>query len=218
MHFLLTALYFLRQSVLVSQVKKDTMQRRRSRRSSLYGFLDQKYNTVHYLNDPWYLARCERMRHKQVSRCAQSTPRASQQPRHYTQKGGVRQPWESRHKTNWNTDTPGKMSAVRGSVGHTHFLTRHLLRDVRVLNRLSEGMCKTLCCTKASRICCGTHPAFFQFKLMALSPRVKRPEREAYHSSPSLTDTENAWSSTFTSYYVFMEWSLRSDRAVLLLL
>jgi hypothetical protein len=114
----LTADNFLGQSVLASQVKKDTIQRRRSRLLSLYGFLDQKYNTVYYLNDLWYLPRCERMRHKQVSRCAQSTPRASQQPRHYTQKGGVHQPWEPSHKTtNRNTDTPGKMSAVWGKRG-----------------------------------------------------------------------------------------------------
>jgi len=31
------------------------------------------------------------------------------------------------------------------SVGRARFVTRQLVRDVRVLNRLSEGMCKTFC-------------------------------------------------------------------------
>jgi hypothetical protein len=64
---------------------------------------------------------------------------------------------------------------------------RGLWRDRRctIWRRLSEGKCKTFCRTKASRICRGTHPAFFQCKLMALSPRVKRPEWEAEHSSGS---------------------------------
>jgi len=37
----------------------------------------------------------------------------------------------------------------------------------------------------------------------ALSPEVKRPGREAYHSSPS-DDVKNAWSYTSTHAYIFM--------------
>jgi len=38
----------------------------------------------------------------------------------------------------------------------------------------------------------------------ALSPGVKRPEREAYHSSPSNAVVKNAWSYTSTPPYVLM--------------
>lgn len=89
-----------------------------------------------------------------------------------------------------------KYQQYGGSVGHTRFVTRQSPRVLRVLNRLSEGIWKTFLRAKASTICRGTHPAFSQCKLMALSPRVKRTERVADHSSPSLADTENAWSST----------------------
>jgi hypothetical protein len=79
-------------------------------------------------------------------------------------------------------------------------------------------MCKTFCRRRASTIFHGTHPTFFDCKLMALSPRVKRPDRETDHFSPSLTVTDDAWSSTFTTLYALKEWSFRNDRAGLHLL
>ena len=166
MHFILTAVYFLGQSVLASQVKKHTIRRRRSRRLSLYGFLDQKYNTVCYLNDPWYLARCERMRHKQVSRCAQSNPRASQQPRHYNKRAVFASPGSR------VTKPPTEILTLRvkcrqdgESVGHMRFVTRHLVRVVRGLNRFSQGMCKTFCCRL--RLKCDGTRADTRFRLSA---------------------------------------------------
>jgi hypothetical protein len=38
----------------------------------------------------------------------------------------------------------------------------------------------------------------------AFTPRVKRPEREADHSSPSRAEIKNPWSYTSSSPYVFM--------------
>jgi hypothetical protein len=42
----------------------------------------------------------------------------------------------------------------------------------------------------------------------ALSPRVKRPGREADHWPGSSADVKKAWSSTSTRPYVFMTWCL----------
>jgi hypothetical protein len=44
-----------------------------------------------------------------------------------------------------------------------------------------------------------------KWELGALSPRVKRPAREADHSPPSSAEVKNAWSYTSTPY-VFMAW------------
>jgi hypothetical protein len=46
----------------------------------------------------------------------------------------------------------------------------------------------------------------------ALSLSVKRPGREADHSSPSNAEVKNAWSYTSTPTYVFMEWCLVRNR------
>jgi hypothetical protein len=45
-----------------------------------------------------------------------------------------------------------------------------------------------------------------------LSLGVKRPGREADHSSPSSAEVKNAWSYTFTPQYVFMAWYLFKHR------
>jgi len=42
----------------------------------------------------------------------------------------------------------------------------------------------------------------------ALSPRAKRPEREADHSTPSSAEVKNVRSYTSTPAYVFMIWCL----------
>jgi len=46
----------------------------------------------------------------------------------------------------------------------------------------------------------------------ALSPRFKRPGREADHSPPSRAKVKNAWSYTFKPPYVFMVWGLVKHR------
>jgi hypothetical protein len=43
-----------------------------------------------------------------------------------------------------------------------------------------------------------------------LSPEVKRPGREAYHSPPSSAEVKNARSYTSTPSYVFMAWCLNT--------
>jgi hypothetical protein len=50
----------------------------------------------------------------------------------------------------------------------------------------------------------------------ALSSVVKRPWREADHSSPYSADVKNGWSYTSTSRYVSMEWKLikQGDRTL----
>jgi len=53
-----------------------------------------------------------------------------------------------------------------------------------------------------------------------LSLGIKRPGREASHSSPSSAEVKNAWSYTSTPQSVFMEWYLvkhRDDFTLLLL-
>jgi hypothetical protein len=45
-----------------------------------------------------------------------------------------------------------------------------------------------------------------------LSPRVKRPGREADHSPPSSAEVMNAWRYTSTPKYVFMAWCLVKHR------
>jgi hypothetical protein len=42
----------------------------------------------------------------------------------------------------------------------------------------------------------------------ALSPWVKRPGREADHSTPYSAEVKNVWSYTSTAPYVFMSWCL----------
>jgi hypothetical protein len=41
-----------------------------------------------------------------------------------------------------------------------------------------------------------------------LSPRIKRPGREADHSPPRSAEVKNEWSYTSTHQYVFMAWCL----------
>jgi hypothetical protein len=41
-----------------------------------------------------------------------------------------------------------------------------------------------------------------------LSPRIKRPGREADHSPTSRAEVKNAWSYSCTPLYVFMAWCL----------
>jgi hypothetical protein len=48
------------------------------------------------------------------------------------------------------------------------------------------------------------------------SLRLKRPGREADHSSLSSDKTENAWTYTSTPQYVFMAWCLAKYRDVTL--
>jgi hypothetical protein len=45
-----------------------------------------------------------------------------------------------------------------------------------------------------------------QWVLGALSPGVKRPEREADHSPPASAEDKNAWGYTSTPQYVFVAW------------
>jgi hypothetical protein len=49
----------------------------------------------------------------------------------------------------------------------------------------------------------------------ALSPRIKRPEREANHPPPFNTEIKNTWSYISTPLYVFMAWYLVKRRAIL---
>jgi hypothetical protein len=59
----------------------------------------------------------------------------------------------------------------------------------------------------ASRTSLGpTYP--IQWVPGAPSLEVKRPEHEADHSPPSITEVKNVWSYTSTSPYVFMAWYL----------
>jgi hypothetical protein len=51
-----------------------------------------------------------------------------------------------------------------------------------------------------------------QWVLGAVSLGVKRPGREADHSSPSSAEVNNAWSYTSTPPYVFMAWYLVKHR------
>jgi hypothetical protein len=48
----------------------------------------------------------------------------------------------------------------------------------------------------------GAHP----MGIGAVSLGVKRPGREAYHSSPPSAKIKNAWSYTSTPQYAFMTW------------
>jgi hypothetical protein len=47
---------------------------------------------------------------------------------------------------------------------------------------------------------------------VALSPRLKWPEREADHSPPSSADIKNAWSYTSTPPHVFTAWCVMKHR------
>jgi hypothetical protein len=58
----------------------------------------------------------------------------------------------------------------------------------------------------------GAHPASYTMGTAALSPEVKRPEREVDHSPPSSAVVNNAWSYTSTPQYVFMAWCLDKPR------
>jgi hypothetical protein len=57
----------------------------------------------------------------------------------------------------------------------------------------------------------GAHPAFCPVGTGALTPRVKRPEREADNWPPSSAEV-NAWSCTSILPYVFMPWYLIKHR------
>jgi hypothetical protein len=60
--------------------------------------------------------------------------------------------------------------------------------------------------TTASRTALGpTHPPI-QWVPAVLSLGVKRPGREADHSTPSSAEVKNAWSYTSTPPYVFVAW------------
>jgi hypothetical protein len=64
----------------------------------------------------------------------------------------------------------------------------------------------------ASRTVLGPTQPPIQWVPGALSLGVKRPRREADHSSPSSAEVKNAWSYTFTPHYVFMAWCLVKHR------
>jgi hypothetical protein len=60
--------------------------------------------------------------------------------------------------------------------------------------------------TTVSRPALGPIEPSIQWVPGALSLGVKRPGREAVHSSPSSAEVKNAWSYIFTPQYVFMAW------------
>jgi hypothetical protein len=62
-----------------------------------------------------------------------------------------------------------------------------------------SGMRKMFCHTKASKSVLSPTQPYVQCDIMDLLLRVKRTEREGDHSSPSIADTETAWSSTYAS-------------------
>jgi hypothetical protein len=55
----------------------------------------------------------------------------------------------------------------------------------------------------------GAHPAYYRMGTKALSPGVKRPGREADHSSPTSTEVKKTWIYPSTPPYVFI--SRRQD-------
>jgi hypothetical protein len=59
-----------------------------------------------------------------------------------------------------------------------------------------------------SRPVLGTIQHPIQWVLGALSPGVKRPGREAYHSLPSNAEVKNAWCCISTLPCVFIAWCL----------
>jgi hypothetical protein len=67
----------------------------------------------------------------------------------------------------------------------------------------------------ASRPALGPTQFLVQWVLGVLSPEVKLPECENYHSSPASVMVKNAWSYTSTSSYVFMAWCLIKQRIYL---
>jgi hypothetical protein len=56
------------------------------------------------------------------------------------------------------------------------------------------------------------HPASCSTDTGSLSVGIKRPGREAYHSSPSSAEVNNTWRYTSTPQYVFMAWCLVKHR------
>jgi hypothetical protein len=51
----------------------------------------------------------------------------------------------------------------------------------------------------------GAFPASYPVIIWVISPRVKRPEREADRSQLSSAEVKNVWGYAFTPPYVFME-------------
>jgi hypothetical protein len=51
-----------------------------------------------------------------------------------------------------------------------------------------------------------------QWVTEGLSPGIKRPGREADHSTPSSAEVKNVWSYTSTLQYIFMAWCLDKNR------
>jgi hypothetical protein len=58
----------------------------------------------------------------------------------------------------------------------------------------------------------GAHPDSYPMANRALSLKIKRPGREAYHSPPSSAEVKNAWSYTSTPQYACMAWCLVKHR------
>jgi hypothetical protein len=58
--------------------------------------------------------------------------------------------------------------------------------------------------SKSSRPALGSTQPPMQWVLGALSPGVKRPEREADHSPPTSAEIKRMWTYTSTTPYTFM--------------
>jgi hypothetical protein len=56
----------------------------------------------------------------------------------------------------------------------------------------------------------GAHPASYPMGTGALSPRIKRQEREADHSLPINAEVKKMWIYTSTPLYAFMVWCFNS--------
>jgi len=74
-------------------------------------------------------------------------------------------------------------------------------------NKLSFHPMKTQCKLQVSIHLGHTQPPI-QRAQVSLTPEIKRPGREANHSSPSSAEVRNAWIFASTPQYVFMAWCL----------
>jgi len=66
-----------------------------------------------------------------------------------------------------------------------------------ILGRGNDGIFSV--CHLCVQTFSGSHPASVQWGAGALSPRVKQPEREADHLSPSSAEVKIAWNCTSTT-------------------